>query len=326
MFSAKSLVKCLAIGAALTFSMTSRAEYPNKPIRVVVPYAAGGTTDAISRMIGEKLSGKLGQPVVVENKPGGSEQVAMSYVKLAPADGYTIVISTVGGLSVNPSLYGSKLSYNPQKDLVPVVLAASLPSVFFVNPSVPVKTLDELTDYLKKNPGKVNYGSSGPGQPSHLAMELYKSLTGVDVNHVPYKGGAPALQDLAAGHVQVMVAIGAEGMPFVKAGKLKALAVTTATRTPLFPELVPAAESKGMKGFEMPTWYGYLVKTGTSNAIVHRLNVAFNEVLQDKDLRKKMNEMGIEVLGGTPQDLDARIKQDTVKWGKVVHDAHITLE
>lgn len=322
----KKFIQHLLVAAALLGSATCFAEYPERPIRIVVPYAPGGTTDAISRMVGQKLSINLGQPVVIDNKPGGSEQVAMNVVTKAPPDGYTIMISTLGGLAVNPSLYGSKLSYNPQKDLAPIVMAVSLPSIVFIHPSVPANNISELTAYIKRNPGKVSYGSSGPGQASHLAMEIYKKMTGIDVVHVPYKGGAPALQDLVAGQVQVMVAIGAEGMPFANTGKLKALAVTTPTRTPLYPQLPPVAESEGMKGFDIPVWFAYVAPAGTPKPIIDKLNHAINAVLQDKEIRGKLTDMGIEVVGGTAQALEAQIGADTIKWGKVVRDAGIKLD
>jgi tripartite-type tricarboxylate transporter receptor subunit TctC len=302
------------------------AEYPDRAIRLLVPYAPGGTTDMISRMVGQKLSERIGQPVVVDNKPGGAEQIAMNTLKSAPADGYTILISNVGGLSINPSLYGSKLSYDPHRDLVPVSLIASLPSIFFVHPSLPVTTLDELTEYLRKNPDAVSYASSGPGQGSHLAMELYKSLAKVEANHIPYKGGAPALQDLAAGHVKLMVAIGAEGMPFANVGKMRALAVTTPTTSPLFPNLPPAAQSRGLAGFELQTWYGYVAKAGTSPVIVDKLYRSITEVLNDTEIQKKMKDMGVEVLAGTPKALSARMDADTVRWKAVIDSARIKVD
>lgn len=322
----KNLIRYLAMSAAVAASATCYAQFPDKPVRLIVPYAAGGTTDALSRMVGQKLTANLGQPVLIDNRPGGSEQIAMSALTKAPADGYTILVSTMGGLAVNPSLYGSKLSYNPQKDLAPIVMAASLPSVFFVNPSVPAKTISELTAYIKQNPGKISYGSSGAGQSSHLAMEIYKKLTGVDVVHVPYKGGAPALNALVAGDVQVMVAIGAEGMPFANVGKLRALAVTTPTRTPLYPQLPPVADSDGMKGFEMPVWFAYVAPAGTPKPIIEKLNHSINVVLQDQEIRKKLTDMGIEAVGGTPQALESQIRADTIRWGKVVTDAGIKLD
>lgn len=319
------LIKSSLFGLMAMTAALSHAEYPDKPLKVLVPFAPGGTTDAISRIIGQKLSSIIGQPVIVDNRPGGSEQIAFNALKGAPADGYTMLITTVGGLAINPSLF-SKLSYDPVKDIAPVSLVASLPSVFFVHPSIPVKTLDELTEYLRQHPNSVTYASSGPGQPSHLSMELYKSMAKVQATHVPYKGGAPALQDLAAGHVQMMIAIGAEGMPFANTGKMRALAVTNLTPTPLFPALPAAAQAKGLAGFEMPTWYGYVMKAGTAPAQIEKLTQLLTQVMQDPEVRAKMTDMGIEVLAGTPQDLKRRMDADTVKWRDVVNAADIKLE
>lgn len=322
----KYLVKGLLLATALVTGSIASAQYPDKPIRIVVPYPPGGATDAISRMVGQKLTQSLGQPAVVDNRPGGSEQVAMNFVTKAPADGYTIMLSTTGGLTVNPSLYGSKLSYDPQKDLTPIVQVANLPSVVFVHPSMPVKTVAELTEYMRMNPGKVSYASTGPGQPSHLSMELYKNMTGVNAVHVPYRGGAPALQDLVGGQVQAMVAIAGEGMPFANAGKLRALAVAATAPSPLYPQLPPAADAPGLKGFEMPTWFAFMAPAGTPRPVVDRLNKAINEALQDPELRSRLKELGVEPSGGTPEALDARIKADTVKWAKVISAAGIKLD
>ncbi|MDM0089254.1 MULTISPECIES: tripartite tricarboxylate transporter substrate binding protein [unclassified Variovorax] len=322
----KHIVKSLVLVTAIAAGAMAQAQFPEKPIRIVVPYPPGGATDALSRMVGQKLTRSLGQPTLVDNRPGASEQVAMNFVTKAPADGYTIMLSTTGGLAVNPSLYGSKLSYRPQEDLTPIVQAASLPSVVFVHPSLPVKTLGELTEHIRRNPGTVSYASTGPGQPSHLAMELYKRMTGVSAVHVPYKGGAPALQDLVGGQVQVMVAIAGEGMPFAAAGKLRPLAVASTTPSPLYPQLPSAADAPGLKGFEMPTWFAFMAPAGTPKAVVDKLNQAINEALQEPDIRTRLSDMGVEPEGGTPEALAARIKADTLKWSKVIAEAGIKLE
>lgn len=322
----KNIFSFLVLSAAVAAGSMAQAQFPDRPIRIVVPYPPGGATDALSRMVGQKLTRSLGQPTLVDNRPGASEQVAMNFVTKAPADGYTIMLSTTGGLTVNPSLYGSKLSYRPQEDLTPIVQAASLPSVVFVHPSLPVKTLGELTEHIRRNPGTVSYASTGPGQPSHLAMELYKRMTGVSAVHVPYKGGAPALQDLVGGQVQVMVAIAGEGMPFAAAGKLRPLAVASTTASPLYPQLPPAADAPGLKGFEMPTWFAFMAPAGTPKAVVDKLNQAINEALQEPDIRARLSDMGVEPEGGTPEALGARIKADTLKWSKVISEAGIKLE
>lgn len=322
----KNIVRFLVLVTAIAAGSMAQAEFPDRPIRIVVPYPPGGATDALSRMVGQKLTRSLGQPTLIDNRPGASEQVAMNFVTKAPADGYTIMLSTTGGLAVNPSLYGSKLSYRPQEDLTPIVQAASLPSIVFVHPALPVKTVGELTEYMRKNPGKVSYASTGPGQPSHLAMELYKSMTGVTAVHIPYKGGAPALQDLVGGQVQVMVAIAGEGMPFALAGKLRPLAVAATTPSPLYPQLPAAADAPGLKGFEMPNWFAFMAPAGTPKAVVDRLNKAINEALQETDIRSRLNDMGVEPDGGSPEALDLKIKADTLKWAKVIAAAGIKLE
>jgi len=323
----KSIVIQFAVAmAAAVSAVAAHAEFPDKPIRIVVPYPPGGGTDAISRLIAQKLQTSLGQPTLVDNRPGASEQVAMNFVTKAPADGYTIGLSTTGGLTVNPSLYGSRLTYDPQKDLAPIIHAATLPNVFFVNPNVPVKTVAELTEYLRKNPGKLSYASTGPGQPSHLAMELYKRQAGVSVVHIPYKGGTPALQDLVGGQVEVMVAVAGEGMPFANVGKLRALAVASTSPTALYPQLPAAGETQALKGFDVPVWFAYVAPAGTPKPIINKLNKAINEALSDPEVRAKLATIGIEPGGGTPEALEARIKAETAKWSKVVADAGIKLD
>ncbi|SCU75278.1 conserved exported hypothetical protein [Cupriavidus necator] len=316
------LVACLTL--ASTMPAASATDYPTKPIRLVVPYPAGGSTDAVARMVGHKLTAKFGQPVVVENKPGASEAIAASYVAKSAPDGYNILLATMTGLSVNPSLY-SKLSYDPGKDFAPIIQATSIPSVVVVNPNVPAKSMADLLRFLKSKPGSEGYASAGNGTPSHLGMELYKRVTGVSVTHVPYKGGAPALQDLMAGQVQVMMALLPEAMPLVKAGKLKALAVTTSKRSAEYPDL-PTVSETGMQGFEMIFWQAFVAPTGTPKDVVSKLNQAIDEVLRDKETRAKLIEMGLDPAGGSPEHLASLMKSETVKWKKVVDDAGIKLD
>ncbi|AGW94864.1 MULTISPECIES: Bug family tripartite tricarboxylate transporter substrate binding protein [Cupriavidus] len=320
-FAVTFFAACLTLTS--TQSLAQPAEYPTKPIRLVVPYPAGGSTDAVARLVGQKLSAKLGQPVVVENRPGASETIAASFVAKSPADGYTLFLSTMTGLTVNPSLF-SKLSYAPQKDFAPIALAATIPSVVVVNPNVPVQSMAQLLDYLKARPG-IAYASGGNGTPNHLGMELYKKATNVSPMHVPYKGGAPALQDLMAGQVQVMLGLIPEAMPLVKAGKLKALAVTTAKRVPDYPDLPTVSES-GVPGFELIFWSAFVAPAGTPKEIVTKLNQAIDGILHEKETVAKMTEMGLTPAGGSPEQLGALIKSETVKWKKVVDDVGIKLD
>lgn len=299
-------------------------DYPSKAIKIVVPYAAGGSTDALARIVAERLGKRLGQAAIVENKPGASEQIAITSVTRAVPDGYTILLSTLSGLAVNPGLY-QKLPYNPQKDLTPISLAATVPSAVVVHPSVPVKNMAELAAYLKSKPGQISYGSAGAGTPSHLGMEYYKKANGFDPVHVPYKGGAPALQEVMSGQVQLMMALVPEAMPLVKAGRLRALAVTTTKRLAAYPDVPTVAESGG-KDFDMTFWYAFMAPAGTPADIVTKLNQAIDAILAEKEVRSKLDELSLDVVGGAPAKVTELIKSDSAKWKKVIDDAGIKVE
>ena len=301
------------------------ADYPTRPIKVVVPYAVGGSTDILARVISEHLTKRIGQPVIVENKPGGAEQIAITSVTKAAPDGYTLLLSTLSGLAVNPGLYGPRLKYDSQKDLVPIVLAATVPSAVVVHPSVPVRDMKELAAYLKSNAGKVSYASAGAGTPSHLGMEYYKKTNRVDPEHVPYKGGAPALQEVMGGQTQLMMALVPEAMPLVKSGRLRALAVTTTKRLPAYPDLPTVAESGG-SDFDMTFWYAFVAPAGTPADIVTRLNKEINTILGEKAVRAKLDEMSLDVEGGAPSKVSELIRTDSAKWKKVIDDANIKIE
>jgi tripartite-type tricarboxylate transporter receptor subunit TctC len=301
------------------------ADYPTKPIKIVVPYSAGGSTDTLARVVAERLGKRLGQAVVVENKPGAAEQIAITSVTRATPDGYTLILSTLSGLAVNTGLYGPRLPYNPQKDLVPIVLAATVPSVVVVHPSVPVKNMTELGAYLKNNPGKVSYASAGAGTPSHLGMEYYKKANGFDPVHVPYKGGAPALQEVMGGQVQLMMALVPEAMPMVKSGRMRALAVTTPKRLAAYPDLPTVAESGG-KDFDMTFWYAFMAPAGTPAEIVSKLNQEIDAILAEKEVLAKLAEMSHDVVGGAPGKVTELIKSDSAKWKKVIDDAGIKVD
>ena len=299
-------------------------DYPSKAIKIVVPYAAGGSTDALARIVAERLGKRFGQAAIVENKPGASEQIAITSVTRATPDGYTILLSTLSGLAVNPGLY-QKLPYNPQKDLTPINLAATVPSAVVVHPSVPVKNMAELAAYLKSKPGQISYASAGAGTPSHLGMEYYKKANGFDPVHVPYKGGAPALQEVMSGQVQLMMALVPEAMPLVKAGRLRALAVTTTKRLAAYPDVPTVAESGG-KDFDMTFWYAFMAPAGTPADIVTKLNQAIDAILAEKEVRSKLDELSLDVVGGAPAKVTELIKSDSAKWKKVIDDAGIKVE
>lgn len=317
LFSAASLLACSAAHAG---------DYPDRFVRIVVPYPAGGASDAVARMVGQRLGQRLKQPVVVENKPGATEQIGASYVAKSAPDGYTLLLASTAGLSVNPTLYKGRLPYDPEKDFAPIAMVVTLPSVVMVNPSLPVSSFNELRAYIKASPLPMSYASSGAGNPSHLGMELFKRVAGVDLTHVPYKGGAPALQDVMSGQVPVMMAIGPESMPMAKAGKLRALAITTAKPSPAYPGLPTVSESSGFAGFELLHWFGLLAPAHTPDAVVAMLNKNVNEILSEPEMKAKLVEMGLEIEGGAPQKLADTMKRDRLKWEKVIADANIRLD
>ena len=292
------------------------ADYPTKAIRIVVPYASGGSTDALARMVGEQLGKRLGQAAIVENKPGASEQIAITSVTKATPDGYTILLSTLSGLAVNPGLYGTKLPYDPLKDLAPVLLAATVPSVVVVHPSVPAKTMAELGSYLKANQGKVSYASAGNGTSAHLAAELFKAMTGAPMLHVPYRGSGPALIDMITGQVHVMFDTLTSSVQHIRDGKLRALAVTTATPSPALPGTPTVAET--VPGFEVTAWFGVGVPKGTPPAVIEKLNREINAALNDPKIRARLAELGAVPFVATPAQMVAHVAAETEKWGKAV--------
>ncbi|MEO5595858.1 MAG: tripartite tricarboxylate transporter substrate binding protein [Lysobacteraceae bacterium] len=300
------------------------ADFPNKPIRIIVPYPPGGSTDALARMLGQKLSTRFEQPVVVENRAGASGNLGANLAAKSPPDGYTLFLGTSTALAVNPHLYPS-LPYNPQQDFAPLILATSLPSLVVVNSAVPVSTIRELNEYLKSRPESVNYASSGNGTPAHLGVEMYKNMTGLSITHVPYKGGAPALVDLVGGQTSLMFAILPESWPLVKDGRLKALAITTAERSPLMPD-VPTVAEAGVPGYELVGWYGLLAPAGTPKEIVNKLNQALDQALHEKDVLDKLTAAGFQVEGGKPERLGQLMRSESTKWGQVVKDANIKVD
>ncbi|MBF5006911.1 Bug family tripartite tricarboxylate transporter substrate binding protein [Diaphorobacter caeni] len=311
--------------ASLLSPLSAQAsDFPSKPIRLVVPYPPGGTTDVLARTMGQKLSEAIGQPVLVDNRPGASEAIAASLVAKSPPDGYTIFLTSISGLAVNPGLYGRTLTYNPQKDFAPLMYVGRVPSIIVVNPKLPVQNMQELRTYLQSGPDR-SYASPGNGTTGHLGMEMYKKAVGLNTTHVPYKGGAPALQDMMAGQTDVMMGLISEAMPMVKGGKLRALAVTTLQRSPAYPDLPTVAES-GLPGFEMFFWYAFVAPAGTPPTITAALNKALNQVLVDPSIRSKFNELSIEAGGGAPQKVTDLTQTESVKWKKVIDDAGIKVE
>ncbi len=324
----KKLTKHLVCAVALPLSImagAAQAAYPEKPVHIVVPYPAGGSTDALARTVGQKLSDIFKQPVVVENRAGASGNIGAGHVAQSTPDGYTLFLGTSTALSVNEHLYKEKLPYNPQKDFAPIVLATMLPSLLVVGPSLDVKNVEELTALLKEKGDTINYASSSNGTPAHLGGELFKQMTGTNARHIPYKGGAPALVDLASGQTDYMLAILPESMPLVKSGKLRALGVTTAERLPAYPD-IPTVSEAGVPGYELIGWYAFMAPAGTPQDVLDTLNKAFNQALEDADTRARLEQMGFEVVGGPAEKLAAMMRSESAKWKKVVDDVGITLD
>lgn len=304
-----------AIAVANVHAQAPGANYPAKQIRVIVPFPAGGPTDAIARAIGQKLSETWGQPVIVDNRPGAGGNIGTELAAKSPADGYTLFIGTVAN-AINQSLF-AKLPFDFVRDFAPVTQNYVTGLILAVHPSLPAHSVKELIALAKAHPGQLSYSSSGVGGTPHLAGELFNSMAGVKMVHVPYKGSAPAMADLLGGHIQLTFDNMLTVLPQVKAGKLRGLAVTMTTRSPLAPELPTVAEA-GLKGFEVKSWNGVMVPTGTPKEIIARLNGEIVRILRQPDLREKFLVQGVELVPTTPEEFGAFIKQDIAKWAKVI--------
>ena len=311
-----------AVAAALVVAATpfafAQSAYPSKPVRLVVPFPAAGTTDIIARATAQKLSETWGQQVIVDNRPGAAGNIGSELVAKAAPDGYTLLMGTVGTHAINPSLY-AKMPYDHVKDFAPVILVAGVPNVLVVNSDLPVKSVPELIAYAKANPGKLNFASSGSGTSIHLSGELFKTMTGVTMTHVPYKGSAPALTDLVGGQVQLMFDNLPSSLAFIKAGKLRALAVTSTTRAPALPDVPTVADF--VPGFEASSWFGILAPAGTSPDVVAKINGEVSKWLATSDAKDKMSAQGANIAGGTPEDFAKHIQSETAKWAKVVKES-----
>jgi len=307
----------LLFALSLCAAATAQAQnYPTKPIHWIVPFAPGGTTDILARTIADKLSPALGQPVIVENKPGAGGGLGATYVAKAPPDGYTIMGGTISTHAINASLY-KDLQYDPVKDFAPIMLIARVPNMLVINPSIPAKNVAELIALMKKNPGKYTFASSGNGTSQHLSGELFKTMAGVDMQHIPYKGSPPALQDVVGGAVSMTFDNITTAWPLAKNGNLRALAVTTAKRSAVAPDVPTMAES-GLPGYEIGSWQGVFAPAGTPPEIVKRLNAEMVKILAMPDVRDKLVGLGAEPVGDTPAEFAALVKTEVVKWSDVV--------
>jgi tripartite-type tricarboxylate transporter receptor subunit TctC len=315
-------VAALAGIAAIAIAAPAGAQtlaYPTKPVRLVVPFPPGGATDIIARAVAQKLSETWGQSVVVDNRPGAGGNIGTELVAKAAPDGYTLEMGTVGTHAINASLY-AKIPFDNVKDFAPIILVAGVPNVLEVTPSLPVNSVQELIAYAKANPGKLNFASSGNGTSIHLSGELFKVMTGVQMTHVPYKGSAPALQDLMGGQVQLMFDNLPPSLPQIKGGKLRALAVTSATRAPALPDVPTVAES-GLPGFEASSWFGLVAPAGTPPAIIAKINAEVAAWLASPEGKEKLSSIGANAAGGSPEDFARHINAETAKWAKVVKES-----
>jgi tripartite-type tricarboxylate transporter receptor subunit TctC len=306
----------------IAFSVAAAAQYPAKPLRVIVPFAPGGSTDIFARLVAEKLSASLAQPVVVENRAGASGNIGADAVAKAPADGYTILMATTGVMAINNALFKS-MPYDAARDLEPVVFIASITNVLAVPVDLPARSLAELVALAKKEPGKLSFASSGAGSSTHLSAELLKSMAGIDVVHVPFKGSGQALIDVVAGRISMIIDNAPSALPHVKAGKLRALGVTSAKRSPVLPDVPAIAET--VPGYESLSWSGFALPAGAPRDVVQRLNRETNAVLATADMKQKLAEQGADAIGGPPELFAEHVRKEREKWGRLVRERGIVV-
>jgi tripartite-type tricarboxylate transporter receptor subunit TctC len=322
---ATRLLAAAVAAFALTnaIGQTTPDKWPTKPVRVLVPFPAGGPTDITARTVGQALSIALGVPFIVENKAGGRGFVGTSEAARAPADGYTLLMSSVGAMAINPRLY-DKLPYDSQRDFAPVSLVVTVPIAVVINPEVlPVKDIGEFVQFLKANPGKVNYGSAGSGGSSHLVPEYFKFRTGTFMTHIPYQGTGPAVAALVAGHVHVTFDTLLTNTPFVKSGKLRMLAVTTGQRLAQYPDVPTIAEALALPDFDASSWFALYAPAGTPPEVVKRLSAEVAIALKQPDVARRLTDLGAVPVGSSAQELGAFQRAEQEKWGKVIQRAHI---
>lgn len=324
------LLHALSAGLLATLTLVSASahaqtaeNWPSKGLTLIVPYAPGGFSDTRMRLLARKLSDKLGQPVVVENKGGAGGVIGTAMIAKAAPDGYTLGSGNLAPLAVNPTLM-PKIPYNVSRDIAPVILIENSPLVLSVANNMPVKSLAELIALAKKEPGKLTFGSSGVGGAHHLSGEMFRDSAKIDITHVPYKGGSPASTDLMAGHLNMMFEMGYAALPAIQGGRVRPIAVTSAERISVLPE-IPTMSELGIKGFESYNWQGIVVPAGTPTPIIAKLNQAFNEILKDPDVAKAISGAGSQAVGGTPEAFGAFIASETAKWAKVIQSADIKL-
>ncbi len=314
----------LLTASALSIPAQAATAFPTKPIRIIVAYTPAGTTDILARAIGQKMSETWGQPVIIDNRAGAAGNIGTEVAARATPDGHTLLMGTAGTHGINVSLY-RKLSWHPVNDFAPVSLSAMVPNIMVVNNALPVKNVREFVAHVKANPGKLSYGSPGNGSTAHLSMELFKSMTGSTIVHIPYKGSAGVLTDVMGGQIAVTIDNMPPYIPQVKAGKIRALAVSTNKRSSAMPDLPTIAEA-GVPGYEAGAWFGLLAPAGTPKAVVALLSAESARIIKLPDVSKRVSELGAEPVGSTPEQFAELIKTEIAKWAKVIKDANVELQ
>jgi tripartite-type tricarboxylate transporter receptor subunit TctC len=302
------------------------AAYPSKPLTIVVPFSAGGGVDVMARLLAEKLRVSLGTAVNIDNKAGASGMIGTLSVVRAAADGYTLLMASAGETAINPHVHKGRMQYTPEKDLAPVSLMVKVPNVVVVNPALPVKTVAELVAWAKAHPGKVSYGTSGIGNPQHLAGELLSRLSGAPLTHVPYRGASNQLTDTVGGSIEMTIVSLAGARPFMKDGRVRAIAITSQARSPLAPGLPAVAETRGLEQYVLENWFGLFAPAATPPAVVQKLNTVMVRALKDPDLQKRLGELGGDAAPMTPDQFKTFIQAESVRFAKIVEDAKITPE
>jgi tripartite-type tricarboxylate transporter receptor subunit TctC len=317
----RTLTAAAAVLCVLTGTFASAEDYPVRPVRIIIGFPPGGATDLVARVMAPRLGEVWKQQVVIDNRAGANGTIGAELAAEATPDGYNLHLGTLGALVISPTI--TKVPYNPLKDFATITMAVQLQNLFITHPTVAARTLPDLIALAKKKPGALNYASSGLGSPGHLAGELFKTMAKVDMLHIPYKGGGPALTDLVAGHVPVFIAVISTGVPPVKSGRAVALAVTGAKRSAALPDVPTVAETPGMKGYEASNWYGMLAPAGTPKSVIDRLHRDITAALNAPDVRNPLLTRGIETTVSTPAEFTAYIQSETVKWGKVISAANL---
>jgi tripartite-type tricarboxylate transporter receptor subunit TctC len=318
-----TLLACLALWSVATASQAQDDGYPNKPVRLIVPFAAGGSTDVVARILADKLAQEFKQPFVVENRAGAGGNIGADAVAKAPADGYTLLMGTTGVLAINNYLY-KNMSYDAAKDLTPVSYTSLITNILVVPTDVPARSVAELVALAKAKPGALSFASSGAGSSTHLSGELFKAMAGIDILHIPYRGSAQALTDVVAGQVTMLFDNAPSSIGFVQQGKLRALAVTSSKRMPGLPD-VPTVDEAGVKGYESLSWSGIVAPAATPRAVITKLNRSIDRILKTDEVKQKLAGLGVDPVGGPPEAFARHIRTESDKWGKLIKSANITV-